>query len=508
MDASRFRLCLALATLLTALGCANAGGPWGFAQHGEPVPPQGTPRPEGALASNSDRGSEAVPYDRRAGSKLAPPEEPSAAAAASPPKPDLDPNALANIIAELQTLGAIDPDVQNQLMDDLKRTDPALWPALMQSFRATLAYQRRARGVAPPVPAEISPHPTPLSPPRLSEMDVVSKVHRDPQAVSFASVPSSTTAQPGARFAAVASESTGDPQALAAPVQPTSSNAPNQSIAQPAQPNGVVQAVAQQTVGDASGTEPSGVTQASHDQPVALSPVPVDWRGNLTAAIANLESETNDAPDSPEALARQARLRMLYLVAGRREDAMRPISGADPVQQEFWSKEIYGLATLLDAARNPDPAARAAEAAVHLNQATGTLSELGSLVVRNLTFCTEVRSYGVFERFEEYEFRPGQETLLYAEVENFKSESTPQGYHTSLKSSYMVFDSQGRRVDDHEFAVTEEYCRNRRRDFFIRYYLRMPERVYDGQYTLQLTIEDTLSRKVGQSSVEFTIKEK
>ncbi len=55
--------------------------------------------------------------------------------------------------------------------------------------------------------------------------------------------------------------------------------------------------------------------------------------------------------------------------------------------------------------------------------------------------------------------------------------------------------------------MTEEYCQNQRRDFFMRYHVWLPKRIYSGRYTLQLTIEDTLSQKIGQSSLEFTIKE-
>ena len=29
--------------------------------------------------------------------------------------------------------------------------------------------------------------------------------------------------------------------------------------------------------------------------------------------------------------------------------------------------------------------------------------------------------------------------------------------------------------------------------------------IYDGRYTLELTIEDTLGRKIGQSTIEFTV---
>ena len=75
------------------------------------------------------------------------------------------------------------------------------------------------------------------------------------------------------------------------------------------------------------------------------------------------------------------------------------------------------------------------------------------------------------KEFESSEFEPGQEVILYAEVENFKSEPTPEGYHTALQSSYQILDSRGQRVAEHEFATTEEYCRNPRRDFFLRYHI-------------------------------------
>ena len=53
------------------------------------------------------------------------------------------PAELAAIMAEVQQLGALDPAAQNALLEDLKRTDPALWPQLVQTFRASIAYRRQ-----------------------------------------------------------------------------------------------------------------------------------------------------------------------------------------------------------------------------------------------------------------------------------------------------------------------------------------------------------------------------
>ena len=134
------------------------------------------------------------------------------------------------------------------------------------------------------------------------------------------------------------------------------------------------------------------------------------------------------------------------------------------------------------------------------------LDESAPLTVRHLAFCTEVQSYGCTKRFEKYEFQPNQEVLLYAEVENFASEPTSKGYHTSLKSSYQILDARGQRVAEHAFAATEEYCQNRRRDFFIGYHFCLPKGIAPGKYSLQLAIEDLTCRKVGQGSVEFEVK--
>ncbi len=238
-------------------------------------------------------------------------------------------------------------------------------------------------------------------------------------------------------------------------------------------------------------------------------PAGQDWRQDLQRSIRGLEAQTTEPPHSAEDVERHAALRLLYVVAGRREDALRPIPGVSAAQQDFWSKEIYGLATYLDSRRIPNGSRRATEAARYFREASARLSESASLLVNNVTFCTRIRSFGVVERFPQDEFQPRQETLLYAEIENFKSElGGDGGYHTSLKASYQVIDSRGQRVFEDELPPIEETCQQMRRDFFLSYRIRLPERIYNGKHTLQLTIEDTLSQKIGTASLEFMVKEK
>lgn len=125
---------------------------------------------------------------------------------------------------------------------------------------------------------------------------------------------------------------------------------------------------------------------------------------------------------------------------------------------------------------------------------------------KNLAFCTEVTSFGVYRPFAERELSPGQEVLLYAEIENFVSEQRTDGFHTMLESSYEIIDAGGKRVDSRNFGATEDVCRQARRDFFIRYQFALPAGIGPGTYTLRLSIQDKLGRKSGQGTIEVVIK--
>ncbi|MDZ4818160.1 MAG: hypothetical protein SGJ20_04220, partial [Planctomycetota bacterium] len=230
-----------------------------------------------------------------------------------------------------------------------------------------------------------------------------------------------------------------------------------------------------------------------------------NWQAELNSTIAMLEQRGRENISPAEQSQLQTKLRLLYLLADRREDALKPIEGLTTEQQEFWTKELFGLATLLDHQRLADERVRVTAAAGELREAAKRLADSGNLVVQNLHFCSEVKGYGIFTKFESDEFKPGQEVLLYAEVENFRSRSTPKGYHTALKGSYQIFDKSGRRIAEKELAIKEEYCQNQRRDFFVPYFLWIPKQADDGEYTLKLTIDDVQRSEVAESTVTFKI---
>ena len=426
-----------------------------------------------------------------------------------------DPKALAEVLAEIQELGDLDHDTQTQLIKDLRNSDPALWPQMAQVFRASLAYRKqlaqRDRKTEETTNSVAVGQPTSGGNDKnTSEKDARQNLKRpavtkpsDDQ-IAIAELEHLPISDPLSTNPSDPPD--GDYPRTNAPNAPTVEDVMSARVKSPRGKMSPTNELTAQRISNSRMDESDSVSQASYSQRNDGTKVK-DWKGNVGLAIQSLEADAGKTTGDEEAT-RQASLRMLYLIAGRRDEALKPIPGLPSAQQDFWSKELYGVNTLLDSQKNSDVGRRAAEANIHLREASGRLAELAPLQTKNLHFCTEVISFGVFKKFDKYDFKPGQEVLLYAEIDNFVTESTARGFHTALKTSYQILDSRGNRVDEKEFPLTEEYCQNPRRDFFVRYFIYLPKQIYNGQFTLQLSVEDMTGRKFGQSSIEFSVKDK
>lgn len=487
---------------------------------------------------------------------------------------EASPNAhqqMAEVLNELRQVGGLEPADYDQLIRDMQKTDPSLWPLLVQQVRATVAYRERMLAKAGPThpssalaqhgPANRPPAhgdtptdamnnawpapttapqqgPQRLPPVEQSPVETMAGRLRLPGGSGERSR-AYETMQPADESATIAPNGAEHEARRPAPPDMRRAELKRDAMVRPVshleeslpeETDPAPRAVSSQSetrAGQRRAPQPDQATASRSDGPPDELPIAEedrapegkrsqkstdvskrsDWRESLAAAIRDLERQTASAQGTAADAAQLARLRLLYLAAGQREAALRPAPALPAAQQEFLSKTLYGWDAWLDAERTPDPALRAAEAKRALEEAADRLADAAPLVVRNLAFCTEILSYGSHKPFRTNEFSPDQEVLLYVEVENFSSESTARGFHTALRSSYQIFDSRGQRVAEHDFTLTEEHCQNQRRDFFIGYHLRIPKRIYPGKYTLQLTVEDTKSRKVGQSQIDFTVKD-
>ncbi len=261
-----------------------------------------------------------------------------------------------------------------------------------------------------------------------------------------------------------------------------------------------------------NGGSASGVTQANAVSSPGM--VPGSLGGlPLEQAIADLEREvaTLTPGTTPEAqalyLRRQVHLRLMYLMAGRQERALTAIPGLPPAEQEFWQQLLWGMVNALDAEHMPSAATRAAQTIAQLQSATRRLQEQADLQIRHVAFCRQIQYFGNYEKLPRHEFSPGQEVLLYAELDNFKSDPTPEGqYRTLLRSTIELLSPNGELRKQIDFPATEDLCSTYRRDYFHNYQFRIPERMPLGPHVLKLTVVDELSGKLTSYSLNFVVK--
>lgn len=230
------------------------------------------------------------------------------------------------------------------------------------------------------------------------------------------------------------------------------------------------------------------------------------WEKLIDDTIQKLERVATDTRASEEERTiAQLRLRMLYLIANRKSDAMEKVDGLTSEEQEVWSNTLFGLADYMKVEDIPVER-RHTLALGSFRRAMSHLEAASPLELRNLEFIQSVDSFGQFKPFPSHDFQPKQEVLLYVEIENFTSRDNGGKFETTLQSNYEIYDQSGRRIDARQFPEVKDSCRVRRRDFYVPYRLYMPENIPAGTYRLELTVRDSAADKFGQASIEFQIK--
>jgi hypothetical protein len=267
----------------------------------------------------------------------------------------------------------------------------------------------------------------------------------------------------------------------------------------------VVPASAEQRV-DVRGVEARAEARTTSGGSASQPAGELDWREHIRAALRLLEDQSEDTARSPvENLNAQATARMLHLAVDDLDEALKPISGLQTHEQEYFRHAFQAIHDATDLGGNPVLARRWTLALDSHRQALAHLSAVSNLEIKNATFCTDVQSYGVISKFPNAHFRPSQELLLYCELDNFVAEPVKEGFETQLQGSYEILDAEGRRVTDVLLPVDSDVCRHQRRDYFIAYRIYMPQQIAKGRYQLRLTIEDMKGRKFGQSTLDFQI---
>lgn len=450
------------------------------------------------------------------------------------------------------------PEERAQWYEQLKKVEPAVIPEILRARRMSLQVAQQQEAPKPPAPPEPIPlrrslhdYPTP-STASISQGDIGSQVvqqagftggvpreevlptgHQvavgsrqpeprwDPgppvsspsgipeqQTLAAAGAPLVVQKQPLPTVNDPRGPHFSEPGAAAVPWPPSKPAASNNNRQNLAQPLAFGAGLMQNVVGlvPNRGSAPS-VQPNVAAAPPSLPAEDPDWRKELSQTISLLEQELARQRSAEEAdLQDHVALRLLYLIANQQERALTAIPGLDAAEQEFWQQVMWGLTNALDTQHLARPEDRAAQTITQLQQAIRRLQEKADLQIRNVAFSRQNLGYGNYDRLPRNEFRPGHEVLLYAEIENFKSEPTADGqYRTLLRSTIEILSPAGELRKKIDFPATEDLCRNYRRDYFHNYQFTIPDRLPLGPHVLKLTVFDELSGKMASYSLNFLV---
>lgn len=253
----------------------------------------------------------------------------------------------------------------------------------------------------------------------------------------------------------------------------------------------------------------------------------VSWQREVRSAIARLHDELNEREeghlDPLDETRMRACLSLLQLATDDPEKAMETLDGLDDHQLEFWRQTLMGLGILIDPEELPKMRYRVETAVEHLDSGLAALSSLGPLRVKNLAFVKNVRSFGVYTETGSRGFEPGEETLLYVEIENYQVEEVSPDtqdlgsarshtkaadvpmYEAELLGRYDILEGNQPVMPTRVLPVLKDQCRQRRRDFFGVYALTIPK-LAPGDYLLELTMEDKKGGKFGSGTIDFRIR--
>ncbi|QDT69518.1 hypothetical protein MalM25_24570 [Planctomycetes bacterium MalM25] len=394
--------------------------------------------------------------------------KPVTASAAEPtgPRPEVSQqDAMRQIAPMLAQLSASDAKLHAEVLDQLAAAKPSLWSLTVQRALNTSEYRQQLTGQSTtpaPAPPAVAPQPTTMV---TNPAATAAPVHLPPP-----TPPASPTTDANVIQAS----------AVAEPVAAASLS-----------PAAKAMGAAPETIGNPH------FDVVSSQEPVAE----LDWREHLGEAIEQLKTQ----PRTPGETHEQVRLQLMQLVAGETDHSTPSAPGLPASEQGYWSNQIYALATLLSDKSGGDRLARADAAARHQSEASAKLREFSSLRVQNFVTCKEVYGFGAYEPLAEARYAPGDQVILYAEIDNYQSDVSDEGYRTTIASSYRLVGLDHNEIVGGDFPEVDDLCLTRRRDFHIQYGVTLPGGLTPGDYRLELTVRDRLGEKVGHDQLMLTI---
>jgi hypothetical protein len=220
-----------------------------------------------------------------------------------------------------------------------------------------------------------------------------------------------------------------------------------------------------------------------------------DTEDALTAAVE--DAPPQDWPDIIDAF-----VATIEATPAPQRTVMRPVDESVPTEEQAPQPESTTAAAREPAAETP---ARPSNEAPAEPAPVAEPPATAHLAVVNPCFASRVRGWGAIDRFDTSSFQPGQELIVYFELEDLADDESPEGHTTRIDTTLQLVADDGRRLHEWRFEPLEETCRAPRRDYFARYVLRIPADMPAGECRLDLAVTDTVGRATAHASLPLEI---
>jgi len=120
--------------------------------------------------------------------------------------------------------------------------------------------------------------------------------------------------------------------------------------------------------------------------------------------------------------------------------------------------------------------------------------------IRNPCFASKVRAWGSVDRFPAERLREGREVIVYFELENLSTKSSPGGHTTCVDTVLRLIGSEGDTLHEWTFEPLAETCATPRRDYFARYVIRLPK-IPPTPCQVEVQVTDTLGGRTATATL-------
>lgn len=362
-----------------------------------------------------------------------------------PRPPSLD-ESVDRAIARLKGVGELDGPTQATLLSILEKTSPEDWPAAINAFAASLEAYR-------PPPPQTPKQAAAKKPAVAKEPRAVARAKPEAPLVFPATGPSDGTPSSEPAAATVVFEPSAESRAPA-----TAEQQAEMTLVFP---------------GMAITPEPTRLTVFEAARPVDVGP----------------DESVDDA---------------LMFAAGT---TLQPSVSREPMT--FPEPPVTSEPQMAAVSPKPFEPPITTETPVVAEQPAMTTPDMAAppaLTVRNASFVSRVRGWGIVERFPEAVFRPGQDVIVYFELDALSARRSSLGHTTSVDTIFRLLDSEGRQIGEWDFEPIDDTCPAPRRDYFARYFIRIPEKATPGSYWLELLVTDLVAGTSSRTHLDLEVR--